>query len=73
MPKDPVGDERLIQLLALIRDDTGAPLGGGFVNFAAEIGGLESQGASVVTNEVGRPCNLWGRVPPSWRWTFGLT
>ena len=53
VPKDPQGDEGVIQLLALIRDDTGAPLGGGFVNFFSEAGDLASQGASVVTNELG--------------------
>jgi len=53
VPKDPQNTEGLIELLALIRDDTGAPLGGGVVNFAAETGVLESRGGPVVTNDLG--------------------
>ena len=53
VPKDPQGDEGVIELLALIRDDTGAPLGGGIVNFAAETGILDSRGGPVVANELG--------------------
>ncbi len=53
VPKDPQGNEGVIELLALIRDDTGAPLGGGIVNFAAETGILDSRGGPVVANELG--------------------
>lgn len=53
VPKDPQGDEGVIELLALIRDDTGAPLGGGVVNFFAETGVLASRGGPIVTNDLG--------------------
>jgi hypothetical protein len=53
VPKDPQGDEGVIELLALIRDDTGAPLGGGIVNFAADTGTLDSRGGPVETNDLG--------------------
>ncbi len=47
----PEGDE--IRLLALVRDDTGAPLGGVTVNFQTGTGSLGSGGAAIVTNELG--------------------
>ncbi len=53
VPKDPQGDEGVIGLLALIRDDTGAPLANTTVNFSADIGSLASRGAAVITNELG--------------------
>lgn len=53
VPKDPKEEEGVIELLALIRDDTGAPLGGGVVNFAAETGILDSRGGPKVTNDLG--------------------
>jgi hypothetical protein len=53
VPKDPEGEEGVIELLALIRDDTGAPLGGGVVNFFAETGVLASRGGPIVTSDLG--------------------
>jgi len=53
LPKDPQGNEGVIELLALIRDDTGAPLGGTIVNFGTDIGVLDSRGGPVVTNDLG--------------------
>ena len=62
VPKDPQGDEGVIELLALIRDDTGAPLGGGVVNFAAETGTLASRGGPVVTNDFGEATDMLTRL-----------
>ncbi len=51
--KNPPPAGEVIQLLALIRDDTGAPLEGNTVSFDADIGSLASGGAAVMTNELG--------------------
>jgi hypothetical protein len=58
LPKDPQGNEGVVELLALIRDDTGAPLGGSVVNFAAEIGTLDSRGGPVVTSDLGEATDV---------------
>jgi len=42
-----------IELLALVRDDTGQPLANVTVNFSTDIGRLESLGAALVTNDAG--------------------
>ena len=51
--KDPPPEGEVINLLALVRDDTGAPLGGSTVNFDAGTGSLDSGGAALVTNDSG--------------------
>ncbi len=54
VPKDPQGDDGVIELTALIRDDTGAPLGGGVVNFETDTGSLDSRGGALVTDDLGK-------------------
>ncbi len=58
VPRDPQGDEGVVELSALVRDDTGAPLTGIVVNFAAEIGTLDSRGGPVVTDDLGQASDV---------------
>lgn len=58
LPRDPQGDEGALSLTALVRDDTGAPLEGTVVNFASDIGTLQSTGGPVVTDDLGKAIDL---------------
>ena len=57
IPKDPQG-EAVLDLLALVRDDTGAPLGGSVVNFRSGVGTLDSRGGGVTTDDNGQAVDI---------------
>ena len=52
--RNPPAEGVTLDLLALVRDDTGAPLGGSVVNFRPDIGTLGSRGGPVTTDDQGR-------------------